>query len=726
MTDEANPRSLPFTVDARIIAQLGEQLVPSDVMALAELVKNSFDADASVVSIAYSGESGSQELVVEDDGDGMTLDQLRDGWMHIGTAEKERNQFSPRYGRPRAGVKGIGRFAAQRLGDRLRLQTTPRGSGRRYSINFDWTNFSAGCPLDSILHNVREEGAELATHGTRLSIVGLKRIWTREDMAGVIKDLSSVHSPLATPAQADDGRETDPGFEVAAQLQSSQGTEVIDELDVLREERVMHLKGEVDAEGRGHFMLSFFRPEREPKKASFKGRLQTGALSFDVDLFIFSSRWVEELGVRTAQGIARKHGGVRMWRDGFRVFPFGEPFDDWLGLEEHIAARRQPLNLWRNQQILGGVRIGRTTNPELQDLLTRRGMIETTAYHDLRSFVLEGLIIAANEHASLSARKTRSGRRQPKPSDALKAALGVLVRPGGGCSSSGTGHSEEIAKGTAAEGGGASRAGVAPEVADELVRTVRRAEDELLTENQMLKVLASLGTGVAVFAHEMKTVSLEVAVSAAELDRVSAELPVAMAPRLRSEARRLRSGIESLTTYARYVEDFVSEDARTRRAKMELSEFLGGFFSVFQPLLDRRGITSQVDVPRGLWTCPMFKAELISICFNLMTNAVKALLTAEVDERRVGVLGSRQGDEIVAVFADTGCGIPEDIVQEIFDPFVTRSHTPGDSSLGRGTGLGLYIVREIVKDYGGEISVCPVPKGYKTGFEVRLPAGRLS
>lgn len=715
---------LPFTVDARIVAQLGEQLVPSDLMALAELVKNSYDADASVVSIDYTAESGEPKILIEDDGNGMTLDQLRDGWMHIGTADKERDPLSPRYGRPRAGIKGVGRFAAQRLGMRLQLSTTPRSPSATYRIEFDWSQFSAGHSLESIRHSVSKVASRADTQGTRLSITGLLRTWTLDDLTEVIKDLSRIHAPSVTPTKMRGAFETDPGFEVIAGLRDNDGVQNVDELDLLRDERVMHLHGEVDAFGRGFYDLAFFRPEREPKRVDFRQRLSTGPLSFDVDLTTMSAKWLEELGVRQAQAIGRKHGGVRIWRDGFRVFPFGEQHDDWLGLEEHIAARRQPLNLWRNQGILGGVRISRELNPGLQDLLTRRGMVETKAYTDLRDFVFEGLVIAANEHAAFSQRKTRSGSRKPKPSEALRSALRALPSRSEALPLSEPTLPEQDEPRTAKAV--VPRPSVGPELAEHLIRVVHHSENEIVGENQMLKVLASLGTGLAVFAHEMKTVNLEVAVATTEFDRLAGELPAAFGPRLRSETARLRSGIESLTTYARYVEDFVAEEARACRRSIELSEFLDGYFTIFQPMLERRSIAYHVDVPRGLWLCPMFKAELISIYFNLMTNAVKALLSPGIDRRKIGIFGTRRNGEVVVVFADSGCGVPEDLGDEIFEPLVTRSHTSGGPGLGRGTGLGLFIVREIVKDYGGDVSVSEPPESYTTGIEVRLPARRTS
>ena len=79
---------------------------------------------------------------------------------------------------------------------------------------------------------------------------------------------------------------------------------------------------------------------------------------------------------------------------------------------------------------------------------------------------------------------------------------------------------------------------------------------------------------------------------------------------------------------------------------------------------------------------------------------------------------------IVTTVADSGCGVPDDVVDELFEPFVTRAHDPGDAALGRGTGLGLYIVREMLEDYDGRIDVVEQPEGFTTAIQVRLPARR--
>ena len=116
-----------FSVDSALLGELGEKLVSTVHVALTELVKNAYDADASFVSINILPEKqrGSR-VVIEDNGTGMTIDQVRAFWMKIGTTNKVDQPKSQRYGRLRTGSKGIGRFACRRLG--LNLSYRPSAS----------------------------------------------------------------------------------------------------------------------------------------------------------------------------------------------------------------------------------------------------------------------------------------------------------------------------------------------------------------------------------------------------------------------------------------------------------------------------------------------------------------------------------------------------------------------------------------------------------------------
>ncbi|HGE6043395.1 TPA: ATP-binding protein, partial [Vibrio cholerae] len=119
--DEENAR---FSVDGNLVKRLGEQLVAKKTTALAELIKNAYDADADKVDVIFDNtEQPGGTVTIVDNGNGMTKEALLKGFMKISTTDKEDDPVSPLYERARAGRKGIGRFSAQKIGNSLRIVT---------------------------------------------------------------------------------------------------------------------------------------------------------------------------------------------------------------------------------------------------------------------------------------------------------------------------------------------------------------------------------------------------------------------------------------------------------------------------------------------------------------------------------------------------------------------------------------------------------------------------
>ena len=110
---------LSFTVDSALLRELGERLVGKPEIALAELVKNAYDADATKVAIHMSP----KRIEVWDNGHGMDLTEFRDYWMRIGSPHKQEQRVSRHAKRPMTGSKGVGRLAVQFLASRIELHT---------------------------------------------------------------------------------------------------------------------------------------------------------------------------------------------------------------------------------------------------------------------------------------------------------------------------------------------------------------------------------------------------------------------------------------------------------------------------------------------------------------------------------------------------------------------------------------------------------------------------
>ena len=190
-----------FQTDAAIIARLGRQLVARQETALIELVKNAYDADATQVVVSFSDRgTPAATIQIEDDGTGMTYDEIVGGFLRLASETKVEFPKSPRYRRTRAGRKGIGRFSTQRLGDRLELTTYAAGEPQTLRLVVDWTSFEGGKKLE----DVRVEIFELPPQspGTRLQISGLHDSWAPGQI-DVGKVALEDHWRIDTQAQRD-------------------------------------------------------------------------------------------------------------------------------------------------------------------------------------------------------------------------------------------------------------------------------------------------------------------------------------------------------------------------------------------------------------------------------------------------------------------------------------------------------------------------------------------
>ena len=140
-----------FSVDAGIISRLGEELVGKRDTAVAELIKNAYDADATEVDVIFQNAwSAGGTLIIDDNGLGMTREQLIDGFMRLSSADKIHNPVSPLFKRIRAGRKGIGRFAAQRLGKYLTIITQTKDEDTALKVEIRWDAFESDKDLNAI------------------------------------------------------------------------------------------------------------------------------------------------------------------------------------------------------------------------------------------------------------------------------------------------------------------------------------------------------------------------------------------------------------------------------------------------------------------------------------------------------------------------------------------------------------------------------------------------
>ncbi len=169
--------SLRMRPRARLIEVMGDELISDEPVALVELVKNSYDADAPLCEVRFQGRDPDhpEQLVVSDSGLGMDFSTVEKGWFEPGTILKRRFDRSPG-GRPLLGAKGIGRFAAARLARTLLLESKTTDEGDGVSVLLDWGQFGDDRYMDEVTIDYQIGPIPEMDRGTRLTLGGLRKI----------------------------------------------------------------------------------------------------------------------------------------------------------------------------------------------------------------------------------------------------------------------------------------------------------------------------------------------------------------------------------------------------------------------------------------------------------------------------------------------------------------------------------------------------------------------
>jgi len=330
--------SIAFSIESRVLRELGERLVRQPEVALIELVKNAYDADAESCTIEVSKNA----VTVTDTGTGMTFASFTDAWMRIGTSSKERTVKSTLYGRQITGEKGIGRFAVRFLGRRLTLDSVAYDEGRklktRLSASFDWEAFDQGEDIGNVLvpYKLTRVDENIPT-GTTLSINNLRfdvlnNLNWKKIRTGSIGVVSGIRSLLQTRTQTDE--DADPGFRLVT---SDQG-ENFDTAKAILKHFVFRAKIRADDK------RLIIRVYKNGEKGSFISindayEHEVGFLKADIRFFprrpgTFSGAPVDG---RAAYTWVRENSGVKVFDRGFQLQPYGEAGDDWLSLVRDAA-----------------------------------------------------------------------------------------------------------------------------------------------------------------------------------------------------------------------------------------------------------------------------------------------------------------------------------------------------------------------------------------------------
>jgi signal transduction histidine kinase len=674
-----------FRFSPDVLARLGEELIPNPDQGIIELVKNSYDADATqcTVQLIDTNDPGGT-IVISDNGVGMTQAAIVNGWLVIGSSSKRARKPTKKYGRLPVGDKGLGRLAGLRQGTEVTLRTRPEEKpGVEYSLCIPWLEYDRVAVVEEVLLPVQQH-ATRRPPGTDIEIRNLRQRYTRRDVQRLARELVLLADPFNNKT----------GFRP-----SLVASEFSDLEDLVKNsyfgDAEYHLKATLETDGTAKAVLLDWNDNviaRAKQKELSDTLYECPPAGFELWAFLLDSKTFSTR--RNSLGEVREWlkvvGGVHLYHRELRVRPYGDQGHDWL--EMNLARAKSP-----EERPSTNTAVGRITVDDPDDLLVQKtdriGFIENDPFQELRRFAIDALDWMADIRLrEAEKRRLRTRKETPHRVDAARTTLDAALQN-------------------------------LPQASREVIEnSVRRFEKEvdrnvkaLQVDLQLYRSLATAGTTAAVFAHETgKPITLIEKVAETLRTRGKRLAPDRYDAMLKPPIEKLFWIAGALKGFARLPMFLLQRDKR-RAGVLQVTQTIDNLLAVFQPFfadadikVDRQRLASTAHVRGSV-------ALLEAVLTNLLTNSIDAFNTegARNKGRSIRVRDEISGDRVLITVADNGSGIDGLTVSEIWVP--GRTTKPG------GTGFGLTIVRDSVEDLGGHVRVRSRGELGGAEFTIELP-----
>lgn len=654
------------------------------------------------------------QVTVSDTGSGMSLEQLETVFLVLGTkSRKEEVDTAFEDGvseAPYLGEKGIGRLSAMRLGDRLTVRTAREEDETFNILDIDWTDFEDPQKMIedvTIEPRVGGEKPQPDYSGTDIRVRRLKANWDRNRVERLaVDDFSLLANPIGKPkrhriaifwnGERINFARLDKNFLSHAHATLKGEYKIRDgspELTLRME--LVNLGFEHPVEHQIETLkfddlLAALVGLRQKRSRENKRDVNAAALT-DVGPFNFELYWFNRATLRKGRSTGDYQAlrklldqwmGVRLYRDGFRVYPYGTEDDDWLELDRTaLRAKGYALN---RIQFVGQVDIGRFSNPHLIDQTNREGL-----RHTPEEAVLKEAIQLAVDRLRDEMKRVENAFKKNKPrvptdptrtkalEQRMKKAIRALAR-----------SADEDQREIVAE---------FEEMREEFSRYAAEARERILELEQdtdQMVAMAGVGLMVEVVAHELARSAEDALDTLNKLQRKNVPEEV------RSRLESLRASMKAISKRLRIL-DPLSVSGRQRKEAFELDELVRDLLSAHEAQFDRHHVKLETHFPDRPVALKAVKGMVAQVIENLVSNSVywmdiererklgfKPLLTIAVEDNppRVRV-------------TDNGPGISPEYAERVFDLFFSLK----DKS--RRRGLGLFIAREAAEHNGGALVI---------------------
>ncbi len=661
-----------FKISPRILIHLGEDLIRNESIAILELVKNSYDACASLCLVEFNFENGKlSEIIIEDDGIGMDKEIINNAWLVVGTDNKKDLSNTNVCNRIPLGEKGIGRLGVHKLGKKIDL-TSKKENSNEIQLYIDWTKLEGAKKIEDFPIEIKENKTPKYfknSTGTKIIIKDLKAEWDRRRLREVYRIINSLNSPFEN---------TNDDFKVLVESNSDifKGLPDFDDIKnaalyfakcTINNDRIIKFKYEFKpwkslkriSEGRVKTEKDF--DEFELLLSRRKGRkvenfslenFRIGPIEFEIAIFDNDSRILNYANIekRFLRNYLKENGGIRVYRDGMRVYDYGEKGNDWLEIDAK-RVHKVGGNI-SNNIIIGAVNLkNRNISSDLKEKTNREGFVENEAYYafkDAVSFALDLIVRERNkdkEKLTILYKNKKNKTLEPVLSE-INEVMEIVDKEIG----------EE-------------------EIKNKILSHLHRINEQYEEVKKVLIKSANAGLNLSVIIHEM--------------EKLIAALVGSVKHKKFEKALELTQQLEKI------IEGYSVLIKKSSIKKGKLSDIVKMAFNNYEYRFKDHKVTTisnQSDLMAFY-----AKNEAVSILMNLLDNSLFWLSYARINNKVISayVTDRIEGYNSIIV-SDNGPGfkIPPEIAVK---PFVTGKPN------AIGSGLGLHIADELIKAMDGKL-----------------------
>lgn len=686
-----------FKTRARLLCQLGEQLIKSESIALLELVKNSYDADASVctVEIKHPDNKDYGSIVIEDNGTGMNSEIIENSWLEVGTdnkAEKKQNGYrTPKFNRITLGEKGIGRFGVHRLGRRIELISKMK-ERKECILRIDWDKVNDSKYIEDvpIVLEEREPKEFIDSTGTKIIITKLRNNWVRGTLRDVARSINTLNSPF----------ESKESFSVFFETDNNWLDGVLT-YDDIKDKNLYKFTLKINGNKITDFNYDFL-PYRNLSKVESRhisyedfeslskmirkddslidiskyniGEILMEGIVFDLDSKVLNIGLSS--GIKDLKDYLAINGGIKVFRDNMRIWDYGESDNDWLDLDAKRVNR--PSFKLSNRLIIASVYLNSEQSKDLIEKANREGFVDNEAYREFK------------DACSYAIEKVEFYRNQDK--EKIRRAYNTKV-------------SNEVPVLDSIED---VKEIVKSKVPDETVREQlikkldRIGEDYTRITDNLIK---SAGTGLNLIAvlHQIEKIIKN------------------MKSSLRGEESTANQITENVSQLDKLVEGYSLLARNYKPEIQELNKLVDYALQndIFRFNAHKIDIINSYKDKNIKYKGICSVNYLVNATMNLFDNSIWWLGYAEVKNPKifVDITDALEGYSTIVV-ADNGPGFALS-KDELGSPFVTAKPT------GAGMGIGLHLTKEIMNSLKGKL-IFPepddfdIPEEFKKGAIVAL------